>query len=166
MSEANRHSGDINFDTKFDCKNNCPYCNDYVIHIQLLSIYPSVNCLHYNDEIYKKYICLRCGKEFWEVYYFINDGEDYDWCIDVFELSRESGNMEDVAEYICTILEKPQEEEQYLSELHPTYKYPGYRRLMPEEVDIFEPGPIEHRSEILDLGDKSNSFGFLYFNRG
>lgn len=158
MSKANRHTGDINFDYKFDCQHNCPYCNDYVIHIQLLSMDLSDDFLSSDYRVDKKYICHRCGNDFYEVYLF--DEESYgDWFIEEFELYLELGNIEDMPEYQYTMLGEG------TSGLQQKYKYPAYRWQMPEQVDIFEPGPIEDRSEILDLGDKSNSFGFLYFPR-
>ena len=189
LDVSNKHHGDINKDEFFDCENNCPYCNDEKICIKpqyILPVYEDIG----QADIYKNYMCLLCGKEFWEAwyaceedycypddqnYYFDEFGdytdayyhEHFDAYCQSFQQAIESGNLEEVASYKYTMIDLPlYAERKRISELRNKYNYPIYRRLTPEIVDLFEPGPIESRFEILDFGpDDIIDDSFYYFPR-
>ena len=81
LEQANVHQDDINNDECFTRMNNCPYCNDDKIHIQLQQMIPYYD--HW-AEIHKEFKCCRCGRKFWENwcanvdnYFFHDDSEPY-----------------------------------------------------------------------------------------
>ena len=148
---ANVHHGDIKKDSKFKCKNNCPYCNDEVICIKLQYVLPVYDDITWAD-IYKNFKCKLCGKEFWEVwyanidkYYYSDDEADYfdeiddytdayykdrqDAYCESFEQAIKTGYLGTVASYRYTVIEPPVDEEEYISELSHKDNYPIYRSL-------------------------------------
>ena len=175
LTRANIHHGDLKKDKRFDCKDNCPYCNNEMICIKLqyvLPVYTNIKRAH----IYKSFKCQVCGKEFWEVWYacehnyYIPDDEDYyynqvgyytdayyderqDAYCQSFGQALETGDWEIVASYLYTVITPHVDEKKYISELSHKRSHTIFRRLTPEIVDIFdmvEFGPIESRFEILD----------------
>ena len=181
ITKCNIHHGDIANDYKFDCENNCPYCNDQIICIKLQYVLPVSRNAEY-DGSYKHFECQLCGKEFGEIweanerdYYYPSD-EDYDFSDDLddysdayfeaylherhnafchsYDQAIETGNLCTVALYKYTIITPTIYENKCYSELRNRHNYPIYRRLTPEIVDIFglvELGPLESRFDILDL---------------
>jgi hypothetical protein len=151
LQNANKHSGDIQKDKKFDCENNCPYCNDDVINIEPQHVLPVYDDIEWAD-IYKYFKCLICGVEFWEHwtacsdnYYWPDDNEAYydefgdytdlyysdrhdAYCKD-FDEAMKTGDLCLVdASYECTIIKLPFETKNRVSVLPNGYKYPIYRR--------------------------------------
>jgi hypothetical protein len=151
LLHANKHSGDIQKDKKFDCEDNCPYCNDDVILIKpqyLLPVYDDIQWA----KIYKNFKCLICGSEFWEVWTAYEDGyhfpdvdEDYfdeigdytdsyyddrhDAYSADFDKAMKTGDLCLVdASYEHTIIELPLEVKVHILDLPYKYQYPIYRR--------------------------------------
>ena len=151
LTKANKHSGDINIDKQFYCKDNCPYCNGETICIKPQYVLPDYDDIAWAD-IYKNFKCNLCGKEFWEVwgayvdnYYYPDDDGDYfdeigdytdayyedrqDAYCESFEQTVKTGYLETVALYKYTVIEPPVDEEEYISELSHKDNYPIYRSL-------------------------------------
>ena len=154
LKKSNIHHGDINKDSRFDCENNCPYCNNEVICIKPQYVFPNYEFIEWAD-IYKKFRCKLCGKEFWEVwyasvdkYYYPDDEADYfdeigdytdsyyndrydDYC-GSFEKAVKTGDLCLVdASYQYTIIKFPFYEKEIVANLPYKYNYPIYRRMTP-----------------------------------
>ncbi|MHC4782899.1 MAG: hypothetical protein ACYTE0_07585 [Planctomycetota bacterium] len=174
---ANKHTRDIHRDRKFDCENNCPYCNNEKICIQPQYVLPDYEDDIQWADIYIKFKCLICGGEFWELWTTCAD--NYHWSDDDGNYFDEYGDYTDLyyndrynaycesfeealktgglwlvdASYQHTIIKLPFYEKDAAADLPHKYQYPIYRRLTPEIVDMFDQGPILSRFDILDIRD-------------
>jgi hypothetical protein len=151
LENASIHHGDIHKDDRFDCENNCPYCNNEVVNIKLQYVLPVYDFIEF-AEIYRNFRCELCDKEFWEVwdasaddYSFPDDNDDYlnefddytdayyddryDAYCKAFEQAIKTGDLALVGSYSCTVITPPVNENKYASELSSKYQYPVYRSL-------------------------------------